>query len=141
MKRLFVGAAMMLLLLLPLNGWAANAVEMGSGFIHVTLDGATDFVWTTDTITTGLNIGKSLTTLFPYGLKLFAIVYKPPAAAAGGYAQDKTTTGTVIPPKFLSVDGSTQALYLPGTIWYKPCLTNANQTTPTAAEWWFIFTN
>ena len=139
MKNLLLAA--MILLLLPFTTWAANTVEMGDGFIHVTLDGATDFVWATDTVTAGTNIGNALTTLFPNGLRLVAIDYKPPAAAAGGFARNKTSAGAVIPPKFLSSTGDPMVHYFMGVIWYKPCLTNADQTTPTAAEWWFSYIN
>lgn len=139
MKRFVLIAVMLVLMALP--SWAANTVEMGEGFIHVTLDGATDFVWTTDTVTTGLNVGKYLKNLFPQGLLLTAVGYNGAAAGAKGVIRDKTTTGTIIPQKFNTIDGGPQVHYFTGRIYYKPCLVNADQTTPTATEWWFEYAN
>lgn len=119
----------------------ANVVEMGDGFIHVTLDGAADFLWATALVTVGINVGSALATLFPEGIRIDAIDYYPPAAAAKGVVRNKIATGTIIPPRFHSVDGGPQVHYYAGTRYYKPCLVNADQTTPTATQWWFSYVN
>lgn len=143
MKRfkVFVLAVAAMLVLLPWSVYAANTVEGGPGYIRVVLDGSTDFNWSTAAITTGVGSGSALATLFPDGLKLFAIDYLPPAVNAAAIIRNNSLTGPILPPKFKSATGDPQVRYYPGVRKYKPCIKNSEQTTPTDAEFTFQFEN
>ena len=127
-----------LLLFIYGNCFGANSVEMGPGFLHVTLDASTDFVWSTATITGAQNYGKKVTLLFPGGLPLTAIKYQPPAAAAVLIVNDQTITGPVI-SQMTSAAGDTLKEYFPGNRSYKPCIGSSGLTTPTGAQIWFEY--
>ena len=66
MKRLFsLIGAMVLMVALAVPAWATLGVELGYGYVTVTLDGSASFDFQTATITTGLNIGSTLISIYP----------------------------------------------------------------------------
>ncbi len=117
----------------------ANVVERGEGTLRVVLDGAADFAWATSTITLGIGVGLKVSDVFPSGLALTAITVVSATASTVIIIRNKLTTGPIIPPKFRVITTDTLIKYFTGSRFYKPCILNSEQTTPTSAEICFEF--
>jgi len=117
----------------------ANVVEHGEGYLRVALDGSADFLWATSTVTLGIGVGQKVSDLYPQGLGLTAITVVSATASTVIIVRNKLATGPIIPPKFRVITTDTLVKYFTGNRFYKPCLVNADQTTPTSAEIGFEF--
>jgi hypothetical protein len=117
----------------------ANVVENGEGYLRVVLDGAADFLWATSLVTLGIGVGQKVSALYPQGLALTAVTVVSATASTVIIIRNKVAAGPIIPPKYRVITTDTLCKYFTGARFYKPCLVNADHTTPTNAEIGFEF--
>jgi hypothetical protein len=141
MKRIGIVFALIIIFIWAVPSFAANVVQQGKDFIYVKLDGTNDFDWSTATFTTGKNAGLAVSTVFPEGLALSAVINSPPSAGAVLVIREGSLTGAIMPPRFRAIAGDSMVFYYDTSVFYKPCIEHDDQTTDTNNEVWFKYIN
>ena len=143
MRKLFsLIGAVLLVAALAIPSWATIGVELGYGYVTVTLDGSASFDFQTATITAGLNAGSTLISIFPKGIQITAIDVCGSAAGAKTVIRNGSSTNSRIPPTtWYTVDGGPQVQYYGDGRWYMPYIAHADNTLDTGTTVTFSFKN